>query len=268
VQSTSIERFIDPLADNPWIFCTWQVTKKSELDLLDAVSMAPVAVSVDGSALAQYKSGILSGHCAPYPDLHAMLVVGYGTENGVDYWNLKNSYGSTWGENGYMRVMRNDSKCKNYGTGAVSTSSWTRPTPLWLLLVAGRRRAAPTRKGKPQNAAGSARQGGARWHMYGGVFLTSHTRYTTHRAFPELSTTTPYPISAPKPPPPRPTLNALESLLASWFMHNRMPSPIPPAGVCSKHTDPEFLCRRSGNAGARKLVSRLFATAGHHGMAR
>ena len=37
-----------------------------------------------------------------------MLVVGNGNENGMDYWLVKNSYGTSWGEQGYVKLQKDD----------------------------------------------------------------------------------------------------------------------------------------------------------------
>ena len=42
---------------------------------------------------------------------HAVLAVGYGTENGKDYWLIKNSWSTYWGDNGYVKIARKNNIC-------------------------------------------------------------------------------------------------------------------------------------------------------------
>jgi hypothetical protein len=42
---------------------------------------------------------------------HAVTVVGYGTQNGMPYWLVKNSWGPNWGDNGYIRIRRGTNEC-------------------------------------------------------------------------------------------------------------------------------------------------------------
>lgn len=76
----------------------------------------PVSVLIDASHLSfqLYSSGIYyEPACQDPPSLnHAVTSVGYGSEGTTDYWILKNSWGTAWGELGYIRVIRNkDNNC-------------------------------------------------------------------------------------------------------------------------------------------------------------
>ncbi|KAF8564531.1 hypothetical protein P879_11855 [Paragonimus westermani] len=74
----------------------------------------PTSVLLNAVPLQYYESGIShpSKDLCPSDDLnHAVLSVGYGTEDGVPYWIVKNSWGATWGEDGYFRIYRGDGTC-------------------------------------------------------------------------------------------------------------------------------------------------------------
>lgn len=86
--------------------------------LMNAVAtVGPIAVSVDASTWGGYSSGIFNGCNQAQPDInHAVVLVGYGTENGQDYWIVRNSWSPSWGEKGFIRVLRTSSEDTNCGT--------------------------------------------------------------------------------------------------------------------------------------------------------
>ena len=97
------------------------VTSGNELHLKEAVFNTPVSVAIDANndIFQFYSSGIIKqDDCSTNLD-HGVLVIGYGEENGVKYWLLKNSWGESWGENGYFRLERMD-KENNDGTCGIT----------------------------------------------------------------------------------------------------------------------------------------------------
>ncbi|XP_065346144.1 procathepsin L-like, partial [Cloeon dipterum] len=83
----------------------------NEEDLKKAVGLlGPVAMVFDGAVASflYYKKGVYSAsECRANSKNHSMAIVGYGTENGQDYWLVKNSWGNWWGEEGYIKIARN-----------------------------------------------------------------------------------------------------------------------------------------------------------------
>ncbi|KAJ6935681.1 ervatamin-B-like [Populus alba x Populus x berolinensis] len=84
------------------------VPRNNENALQQAVAQQPVSVIVDGAGhdFQFYKSGVFNGDCGTAQS-HAVTAIGYGTDSdGTDYWLVKNSWGTDWGESGYMRMQR------------------------------------------------------------------------------------------------------------------------------------------------------------------
>jgi len=87
------------------------VTPNDQVALKSAVSISPVVVAIEADTryFQSYSGGILdSSACGNSLD-HAVEIVGFGTENGIDYWKVRNSWSSSWGENGYFRVKKTSS---------------------------------------------------------------------------------------------------------------------------------------------------------------
>lgn len=118
--------------------CTAKVTVTGHNDvaaddedaLKAAVAQQPVSVSIeaDTSAFQLYESGVFTNSgCGTSLD-HGVLIVGYGEEDDTNYWKVKNSWGTTWGEDGYIRLERDVNMCgisqmASYPTGAKAVSA-------------------------------------------------------------------------------------------------------------------------------------------------
>jgi hypothetical protein len=112
LRSTSAADAAGPLASTLRGYRT--IAKGDEASLLDALRLGPVAVGVDASSFEflHYASGVLDIACGRVLN-HAMLIVGFGYDAPTEkpYWVLRNSWGSAWGEGGYMRLVRGKNMC-------------------------------------------------------------------------------------------------------------------------------------------------------------
>jgi C1A family cysteine protease len=82
------------------------ITPNNPAQMKAGLAQAPLAVAIeaDQRVFQTYSSGILdSSACGTTLD-HAVLAVGYGSEAGQDYWLVKNSWNTTWGDNGYIKI--------------------------------------------------------------------------------------------------------------------------------------------------------------------
>jgi len=87
------------------------VKPNDQISLKGAVAQQPVSIAIEADTryFQSYSSGVLtSSSCGTSLD-HGVLIVGYGSENGIDYWLVKNSWGTTWGDKGYVKIARSDS---------------------------------------------------------------------------------------------------------------------------------------------------------------
>jgi cathepsin L len=80
--------------------------------------VGPMAIALDATDFQYYDSGILECYNSNLD--HAVLLVGYGTENGQDFWIVKNSWGQSWGEEGFVRVSQEASSNCAIGVYLVS----------------------------------------------------------------------------------------------------------------------------------------------------
>jgi len=108
VENTEVLKYID-------------IQKNSDVEMMSALSMQPVSVAIeaDQKAFQLYSSGVFTAACGTNLD-HGVALVGYNSLNGIDYYILRNSWGTSWGLNGYMYIGRGNDPVtgKPYNNGA------------------------------------------------------------------------------------------------------------------------------------------------------
>merc|ERR1712010_80435 len=77
---------------------------KDTNSLMQALAGRPVSIAVDANPWQNYRGGVFT-NCDNDSLDHAVLLVGYGTDN-LQYWKVKNSWATSWGERGYIRMQR------------------------------------------------------------------------------------------------------------------------------------------------------------------
>jgi len=126
--------------------------------LKSAVNQQPISVTVNAGQLQFYANGVVTGSCSGRTN-HAVMAVGYGTD-GLSYFKIRNSWGTGWGERGYIRLSQNG--------GSQGTACLLQNSPVYPVLST-----APVPTPPPTPPAPSPTPTPGEWKVYEGGFIPS-----------------------------------------------------------------------------------------------
>jgi len=86
------------------------VSKSDCNGLLGAITKQPISVAIAANAIMFYSSGVFANTACGTSLNHGVTAVGYGTDSGQNFYLVRNSWGSGWGEAGYIRMSRDVQK--------------------------------------------------------------------------------------------------------------------------------------------------------------
>ncbi|CAF1350741.1 unnamed protein product [Adineta steineri] len=91
----------------------WKAINEDETTIANALmTTGPLSVALNAEMLQFYHKGVFNPiFCNPKNLDHAVLLVGWGEEGSKPYWIVKNSWGTSWGEQGYFRILRGKGTC-------------------------------------------------------------------------------------------------------------------------------------------------------------
>ncbi|KAM3866977.1 cathepsin O [Diretmus argenteus] len=92
-------------------FAAYDFSGQEEAMMGQLVKWGPLVVTVDAVSWQDYLGGIIQHHCSSQQANHAVLVVGYDTTGDIPYWIVQNSWGTTWGNEGYVYIKLGGNIC-------------------------------------------------------------------------------------------------------------------------------------------------------------